>query len=123
MTPEREAEIVTRAMEKQAMAIPLDYDDGEALLVEVKRLTALLAEREAEIGRHREFVEAMVSPCEWGPGAFVSDDEADLEAVAVRLGFLVERPHAQPCLVEDCGCDGSETLLHFAWTTHTGEQG
>ena len=70
----------------------------------------------AEVERLRKFAEKMISPCEWGPSAFIEEDEADISDWAVSCGILVERVHAQPCEVEGCECDGSPTLLHFAWS-------
>lgn len=70
----------------------------------------------AEVERLREFAERMISPCEWGPYAFIEENEADISDWAVSCGILVERVHTQPCEVEGCECDGSPTLLHFAWS-------
>lgn len=77
---------------------------------------AAVARLTAEVERLREFAERMISPCEWGPSAFVENQEDDISDWAVSCGILVERVHAQPCEIEGCECDGSPTLLYFAWS-------
>lgn len=80
---------------------------------------ALLPDHEkivAERDKLREFAERMIHLCEWGPSAHVESNEEDIADWAAKCGILVERVHQQPCEVEDCECDGSMTLLHFAWS-------
>ena len=68
-----------------------------------------------EVRELREFAERVVSLCPWGPTAWIGEDEEEIQDAGSRLGVFVERPHPQPCTVDGCECDGSPTLLHFAW--------
>ena len=35
----------------------------------------------------------------------------ELQEMAVLCGLLVEEPHAQPCAIDACPCDGEFTVL------------
>ena len=119
LTDERLARMIT------ALATPQIYAGISATgpgydRLEVRSLAREVAERRAaeadEIRRLREFVERIVTLCEWGPSAFYSDSDEDVHDHATRLGLFVTVPHVQPCQDESCGCDGATELLNFAWS-------
>lgn len=87
----------------------------EVLALREAAVPRLAGEREGEIERLREFAERVIDLCEWGPSAWIGEDEENVFDAAMRLKVLVGVPHAQPCLTEGCECDGSRTLLQFAW--------
>jgi hypothetical protein len=104
-----EAESLAEAVEGMFASYDRVCEAFEAKCEESQRLTA-------EVARLRKFAEKMITPCEWGPSAFIEEDESDISDWALSHGLLVERVHAQPCEVEGCECDGSPTLLYFAWS-------
>lgn len=72
-----------------------------------------------EVQRLREYVEASLELSLWSAFAFAKEPE-DLFDAAMRLGILVTVPHAQPCEVEECECDGTTELCQFAWRVNHG---
>lgn len=91
---------------------------GETMVNRFRDRATLLrrvADADAERDRLRRFAEAVITPCEWGPFAHGVESDEDISVAAERFGIFREVLHAQPCTIEGCECDGSPTLLRFAW--------
>jgi transcriptional regulator with XRE-family HTH domain len=97
---------------------------GKSIPGHITALRSRLADVVKERDALRQFAEAVVSPCEWGPSAIGCDDDATIADAAERCGIFREVKHSQPCEVAGCECDGSPTLLQFAWVgTPGGDRG
>ena len=67
-----------------------------------------------EIARLREFVELVVDSI-WLEDAPLALDGDEPLREAWRLGLVVPMPHAQPCTLTGCECDGATMLDDYAW--------